>query len=115
MKSILLYTLLIALPIMAPAATGPWHIAQTGSGDYVGQDETPLLKAIAHARTAGGGDIIIQPGVYHIHKSIARGNILVLPADNKTRAENHFINTGSHNLLEENRVVSADVLEHSNK
>jgi hypothetical protein len=45
-------------------------VAQDGSGDFNGADEKPILAALAKARAAGGGEIVIKPGIYQLTRSI---------------------------------------------
>jgi hypothetical protein len=66
MKKLLLLLLINLLPLIAGATT--WRVAQDGSGDFNGSDETPILAAIAQAKKSGGGDVVIQAGVYHMGK-----------------------------------------------
>jgi len=56
------------------AAPGPLVVSQDGSGSFRGKDEKPILAAIAEAVRQGGGEIIIQPGVYLVHKGIVIEN-----------------------------------------
>lgn len=45
-------------------------VSQDGRGDFNGADEKPILAAIASVRDQGGGEIVLQRGIYTIHRSI---------------------------------------------
>ena len=69
----------------------PLTVAQDGSGEFNGADEKPILAAVAKARSAGGGEIVIKRGTYVCAQPIAlkdarkitfrgeRGTVLKLP------------------------------------
>lgn len=67
-----LFTLL-SLPFLcafAANATAQVTVAQDGHGEFNGADEKPILAAIAKVRAAGGGEIVIQPGVYVLQRGL---------------------------------------------
>ncbi|MEP6670737.1 MAG: hypothetical protein ABJF10_16380 [Chthoniobacter sp.] len=45
-------------------------VAQDGHGDFNGTDEQPILAAIARVRAAGGGEIVIHPGLYVLQSGL---------------------------------------------
>ena len=59
------------------AALSTVRVAQDGSGDFNGADETPILEAIDRVGT-DGGVIVIGPGRYLIRRPLSLGSSVVL-------------------------------------
>jgi len=66
-------SVLLCLPLLclfAATAHAQVSVAQDGHGEFNGADEKPLLAAIAKVRAAGGGEIVIHPGVYVLQSGL---------------------------------------------
>lgn len=54
----------LALLVSLTTVRAQLVVSHDGSGQFNGTDEKPILAALAQAKAAGGGEIIIQPGTY---------------------------------------------------
>ena len=70
MSRILFAVFAALMPVAGATAGEPLIVSQDGSGSFRGDDEKPILAAIAQAVKQGGGEILIRPGVYLLHKGI---------------------------------------------